>query len=717
MAKEIRVPKTEESPEKTRSGQMWLQEVSDGLKIKLGQQIIAPLKYGHAGDSKPVDWKVLAAEDEGIEGEHIRCLLLKEGEDLGQLVEQFQSDHAKAIVFVNSREDFMVEAQQWPQGSSIPVLLLKASDGKKLLSTVDTNSEVFGQVQVESHVDAGPTPIVAVTQEPTAAQAVQPARKVQERRNKEEIKQLMFGNDTPVIVSEDIGTFTMVMSTFQQYEKTAKGDGSHGDVLKKIVKCLNNSDVFEKDFPFYIILAYRIKLNRIYKCDDSPQFFSTIIDKMETLDPLMLCSTLNGFFQRGDFPVPFGQQDSNSNVFTLLETACLELSVMATKRHKSGTESGFPEDLVYKRMVWVSVALKCHSEAGAVTTSVADIWSRYLVQMRRELVFTAETTDALRRGLNLTRFLNISPACMMCSEQLIQLATFEDSVRPLSHLMNYLDCISGFITTEDDVAYLVTVLRASYQSWISENHPSVLKSLSIEGTVAGAIQEGIIFVEKLSDILKQKELKEELHNSEGLWWLVLLLQLVDVTKSGAEEHLMKFFPKGQTSQVLKTHRAQLTKYFVEEYLNDYKIPLGIKICDGTWNVFINEVIDRHSGGHNHRFLLEFIKRVGTHYATDRRPLDFILDLLDINVPKLFALPEKTDNGYDGAVEVQGNLSTFVQDYIYLNALKSGLLQRMSKILSSISLQLDDFQQLIVTVLQKVDHQLELTQIYTHIWIW
>eukprot|EP00731_Ephydatia_muelleri_P026808 Em0018g908a len=140
--------------------------------------------------------------------------------------------------------------------------------------------------------------------------------------------------------------------------------------------------------------------------------------------------------------------------------------------------------------------------------------------------------------------------------------------------------------------------------------------------------------------------------------------------------------------------------FVEEYLNVYKIPLGIKICDGTWNVFINEVIDRHSGGHNHRFLLEFIKRVGTHYATDRRPLDFILDLLDIKVPKLFALPEKTDNGYAVAVEVQGNLSTIVQDYIYLNALKSGLLQRMSKILCSISEQLDDFQQLILTVLQK-----------------
>ena len=35
-----------------------------------------------------------------------------------------------------------------------------------------------------------------------------------------EIKQLMFSNDTPVIVSEDIGTFTMVMAIFQQYENT-----------------------------------------------------------------------------------------------------------------------------------------------------------------------------------------------------------------------------------------------------------------------------------------------------------------------------------------------------------------------------------------------------------------------------------------------------------------------------------------------------------------
>ena len=93
-----------------------------------------------------------------------------------------------------------------------------------------------------------------------------------------EVKKLMFRDGTPVVVSENSEIFTMVMSTFQQYEKAVSRcmsvgnicsnfvslsqgnpDGSHGNLLKWIVKCLKESDVFEKDFPFYIILVYRIK--------------------------------------------------------------------------------------------------------------------------------------------------------------------------------------------------------------------------------------------------------------------------------------------------------------------------------------------------------------------------------------------------------------------------------------------------------------------------
>ena len=37
---------------------------------------------------------------------------------------------------------------------------------------------------------------------------------------KAEVKQLMFNSNTPMVVSEDIGTFVIVMSIFQRYERT-----------------------------------------------------------------------------------------------------------------------------------------------------------------------------------------------------------------------------------------------------------------------------------------------------------------------------------------------------------------------------------------------------------------------------------------------------------------------------------------------------------------
>ena len=66
-------------------------------------------------------------------------------------------------------------------------------------------------------------------------------------------------------------------------------------------------------------------------------------------------------------------------------------------------------------------------------------------------------------------------------------------------------------------------------------------------------------MDKLREIIqKQPDMNEELCRSEELGWFSALLDLVDVTKPGADEHLMKFFSKGK-SQALKTHRPQLTK--------------------------------------------------------------------------------------------------------------------------------------------------------------
>ena len=147
-------------------------------------------------------------------------------------------------------------------------------------------------------------------------------------------------------------------------------------------------------------------------------------------------------------------------------------------------------------------------------------------------------------------------------------------------LRNYLDCMAQFITSKADLAHLITNLRAHYHSRIlvvDNLHSCKLTALSTEGTVAGAIQEvhdsvsyevysltvslphqGIRFVDKLREILQKQDINEELCSCEEFGWLSALLDLVDVTKPGADEHLIRFFSRGK-SQALKAHRIQLTK--------------------------------------------------------------------------------------------------------------------------------------------------------------
>lgn len=94
-------------------------------------------------------------------------------------------------------------------------------------------------------------------------------------------------------------------------------------------------------------------------------------------------------------------------------------------------------------------------------------------------------------------------------------------------------------------------------------------------------------------------------------------------------------------------------------------------------------ICRFSGAHNHHYLVGFIKNVGDQYTKNEQSLDFIIDLLRINVPNLLGLPEKTNTGHHKAVEIQHDFSTYVLTYIHQNALKNGLLQSLNKILVSI----------------------------------
>lgn len=63
-------------------------------------------------------------------------------------------------------------------------------------------------------------------------------------------------------------------------------------------------------------------------------------------------------------------------------------------------------------------------------------------------------------------------------------------------------------------------------------------------------------MEQLSKILEQKSISEVVRSSHEQRWLTFLLDLVDVTKAGADEHLVVYFIKAK-SKVLKKYQTEL----------------------------------------------------------------------------------------------------------------------------------------------------------------
>ena len=76
--------------------------------------------------------------------------------------------------------------------------------------------------------------------------------------------------------------------------------------------------------------------------------------------------------------------------------------------------------------------------------------------------------------------------------------------------------------------------------------------------------------------------------------------------------------------------------FLEEYLESYTVPPGMKISDGTCNQFFSEVVTRFPAAHGHYYLLDFLHKILKRYRADRCEGAFVLDLLQLGVPKLFA---------------------------------------------------------------------------------
>ena len=57
----------------------------------------------------PVDWKILVTDD--VQSHHIRCHELQDGDELSMLVSNFKDQHAKAVILINTQNNYSIVPQ------------------------------------------------------------------------------------------------------------------------------------------------------------------------------------------------------------------------------------------------------------------------------------------------------------------------------------------------------------------------------------------------------------------------------------------------------------------------------------------------------------------------------------------------------------------------------------------------------------------------------
>ncbi len=85
-----------------------------GLKLRLKGQTTLLAAYTYALFPRmekcvPVDWKILVTDD--VQSQHIRCHPLQEGDELSMLVSNFREQHAKAVILINTQDNYSIAPQ------------------------------------------------------------------------------------------------------------------------------------------------------------------------------------------------------------------------------------------------------------------------------------------------------------------------------------------------------------------------------------------------------------------------------------------------------------------------------------------------------------------------------------------------------------------------------------------------------------------------------
>ena len=90
-------------------------------------------------------------DPEGIEGDHV---VVVTSEELTEVLRKCHAEFTKAILIVNSNESFCLDETHLTSfHERFPVLIIKQSDGKQLVSIMNSNLMCKCDIEVESTVD------------------------------------------------------------------------------------------------------------------------------------------------------------------------------------------------------------------------------------------------------------------------------------------------------------------------------------------------------------------------------------------------------------------------------------------------------------------------------------------------------------------------------------------------------------------------------------
>ena len=100
--------------------------------------------------SLPVDWLYLTTKD--MKSDNIRLHQLNTGDPVAELLDKFRKNHAKAVVFINTEDNYQL-VQEFVVGVpqlTFPVLVVKQTDGKKILQCY---SELYSRDDIYARVE------------------------------------------------------------------------------------------------------------------------------------------------------------------------------------------------------------------------------------------------------------------------------------------------------------------------------------------------------------------------------------------------------------------------------------------------------------------------------------------------------------------------------------------------------------------------------------